>query len=52
MDLAAAHAGFVVGAYALSALLLAGTALYVLVRDRRLSGEAARLEGRRKAASP
>jgi heme exporter protein CcmD len=51
MDLNASHIGFVIGAYALSALLLAGLVILTIARDRKLRHEAARLdEQRRKVA--
>ena len=34
MELGAANTGFVIGAYGLSAMVLAGLAIYTLVRDR------------------
>jgi heme exporter protein CcmD len=48
MDFAAPHAGFVIAAYALSALLIAGLTLYVVIRDRKLRAEAAKLDKSRR----
>lgn len=48
MDLAAPHAGFVFAAYALSALLIAGLTFYVVIRDRKLRAEAAKLDKSRR----
>jgi heme exporter protein CcmD len=42
------HAGFVIGAYSLSAILLAGLTVYVFTRDRRLRAEVSRLEKSRR----
>ncbi len=39
MDFAAVHTGFVIGAYGLSLVLLAGLAIYILARDRMLRAE-------------
>lgn len=39
MDLAAAHTGFVFGAYGLSAIMLSGLVIYVLACDRALRAE-------------
>lgn len=39
MDLAAAHTGFVIGAYGLSAIMLSGLTLYILARDRAMRAE-------------
>ena len=51
MDLFAPHAGFVIASYALSAVLLLGLTVRVLLRDRKLRAEAERLgRGRRNAA--
>jgi heme exporter protein CcmD len=36
MDFAAKHAGFVIAAYAISALVLFGIAAWILVKDRSL----------------
>lgn len=47
MDFTAPHIGFVIAAYALSAVLLAGLTLSILLRDRRLRKEAAQLERHR-----
>jgi heme exporter protein CcmD len=48
MDFAAPHAGFVIAAYALSALLIAGLTLYVVFRDRKFRAEAAALDKSRR----
>jgi heme exporter protein CcmD len=48
MDFSAPHMGFVIGSYALSALLIAGLALYIVQRDRKLRAEVARLEKSRR----
>lgn len=42
MDFVAAHAGFVIGAYGLSLIVLAGLVIYILVRDRALCAEMGR----------
>lgn len=47
MDFTAPHIGFVIAAYGLSAVLLAGLTLSVILRERRLRAEAGRLERRR-----
>jgi len=52
MDLAAAHAGFVAAAYAVSALVLIGLAAFILLRDRKLRAEAEALDDRRTGDSP
>ncbi len=52
MDLSAEHLGFVIGAYALSAILLVGLVIYVFARDRGLRAEAARLEQRHRRETP
>ena len=39
MDLNAAQTGFVVAAYALSAIVLAGLVIYTLAHDRALRGK-------------
>lgn len=52
MDFSAAHAGFVIGAYALSAVVLVGLVVYVLGRDRLLRGEAAALDRQRHRDNP
>lgn len=46
MDLAAPHTGFVAAAYGISALVLAGLAAVILLRDRKLRAEAEALDGR------
>lgn len=48
MDMSANHLGFVIGSYALSAILLFGLAIYVVVRDRKLRAEADMLDRQRK----
>jgi heme exporter protein CcmD len=40
--------GFVIGSYALSAILILGLTAYVLARDRRMRAEADRLERSRR----
>ena len=47
MDLSANHAGFVIAAYALSALCIFGLAAFVIARDRRLRAEVELLERER-----
>lgn len=44
MDFTAPHLGFVIASYGLSALLIVGLALYIVLRDRRVRAEAARLD--------
>jgi heme exporter protein CcmD len=39
MDFAAAHTGFVIGAYALSAIVLVGLVVYTLAHDSVLRAE-------------
>lgn len=46
MDMGAPHAGFVIAAYAVSLLVIAGLALFIMGRDRALRAEARRLEAR------
>ena len=48
MDLSAPHMGYVIGAYALSAILIIGLTVYVLARDRGLRAEAGRLDRNRR----
>lgn len=48
MDFTAPYLGFVFGAYALSAILIAGLAVYIIARDRMLRAEAAKLEKSRR----
>ncbi len=48
MDFAAPHMGFVIASYGLSALLIIGLALYIVLRDRRLRAEAAKLDQSRR----
>jgi heme exporter protein CcmD len=52
MDLAAPHTGFVAAAYAISVLVLAGLAAFILMRDRKLRAEAEALDGQRKRDAP
>jgi heme exporter protein CcmD len=47
MDLAAAHTGFVIASYAVSATALVILALATVTRDRKLAREAADLEPRK-----
>lgn len=47
MDFAASHTAFVIAAYAVSFLGLAGLALFVVLRDRKLAREVARLDRQR-----
>ena len=47
MDLAADHLGFVIGSYAISAIMLVGLVTYVLARDRALRRDVQRLEIKR-----
>ena len=48
MDFSAAHIGFVVASYALSAIFLLGLTIYVVARDRRLRAEAEMLDRQRR----
>jgi heme exporter protein CcmD len=48
MDFSAPHMGFIVASYALSALLICGLTIYILVKDRRLRAEAERLDKQRR----
>ena len=52
MDFSANHIGFVLASYAISVLMIGGLILQVLRRDRKLRGEATRLEAQRKAQHP
>ena len=52
MDFSAPHAGFVTASYVLSAVLLIGLVAYVLIRDRNLRAEAARLDAKRHRDTP
>lgn len=52
MDFSAAHAGYVFAAYGLSAALLTGLCVYVILRDRSMRADAARLEARRHGTKP
>ncbi len=48
MDFSAPHMGFVIASYGLSALLIVGLTLYVVLRDRRLRAEVAKLDPNRR----
>lgn len=48
MDFSAPHIGFVIAAYGLSAILLVGLTLSVILRERALSREASQLERHRE----
>jgi heme exporter protein D len=48
MDFSAPHMGFVIASYGLSALLIVGLTLWIVVRDRRLRAEAANLDNNRR----
>ena len=48
MDFSAAHSGFVIGAYALSAAVLGGLLVFIIWRDRYLRAVASRLEQDRR----
>lgn len=52
MDFTAPHMGFVIASYGLSALLIVGLTLYVVLRDRRLRAEAAKLDKKRRWNDP
>lgn len=52
MDFSATHIGFVIAAYALTLVFLAGLIVSTLGRDRRLRAEAERLDAQRKKARP
>lgn len=52
MDLAAPHTGFVAAAYGISALVLAGLAAVILLRDRKLRAEAEALDRQRLKDAP
>lgn len=43
MDTTSPHLGFVIAAYAVSAVVLAGSLVWVLLRKHRLEAEAARV---------
>jgi heme exporter protein CcmD len=51
MDFSAPHAGFVIAAYGLSAILLVGLTLSVILRERALRREASQLERHRGSAA-
>lgn len=52
MDFSSPHTGFVIAAYGLSLAVLAGLAARILIRDRMLRAEAARLNaGQRDRAA-
>jgi heme exporter protein CcmD len=48
MDFTAAHVGYVIASYGLSAALITGLALYIVARDRKLRAEAAKLDKARR----
>ncbi len=48
MDFNAPHMGFIIASYALSAILICGLTIYILVKDRRLRAEAERLDKRHR----
>jgi heme exporter protein CcmD len=48
MDFTASHIGFVIAAYAISAVFIGGLVLQVVVKDRKLRAEAERLEAQRR----
>ena len=50
MDLSAPHMGYIIGSYALSAILIVGLVVYVIARDRSLRAEAERLDRNRRKA--
>ena len=50
MELSAPHMGYVIGSYALSAILIIGLVVYVLTRDRALRAKAERLSHRKDEA--
>ncbi|WP_421693262.1 heme exporter protein CcmD [Aestuariivirga sp.] len=50
MDFSANHIGFVIAAYAVSAIFLGGLIASTLLRDRKLSAEAERLDTERRKA--
>ena len=47
MDFSAPHAGFVIAAYAISAIFLAGLVIRVVIRDLALRAEAETIDARR-----
>lgn len=50
MDFSATHIGFVIAAYALTFICLAGLIITTLGRDRKLRAEAERLDTQRRKA--
>jgi heme exporter protein D len=52
MDFAAPHIGFVLAAYGLSVVVLAGLIARTLFKDRALQEEVRKLEAQRKGARP
>jgi heme exporter protein CcmD len=52
MDLSASHTGFVISAYAISAIFLIGLVVQVIARDRRTRAEAEMLERQRAREQP
>jgi heme exporter protein CcmD len=52
MDLSAAHSGFVIGAYALSAAVLFGLFIYTIARDHALRIQARDLAKSREGDRP
>ena len=48
MDVTAAHSGFVIASYALSAIFIIALTIYILLKDRNLRNEARRLDRQRR----
>ena len=48
MDFSANHVGFVIASYALTVICLGGLIISILMKDRRLRAEVARLDAQRK----
>jgi heme exporter protein CcmD len=48
MDFTANHLGFVLASYGISAVLIGGLVLQVLLKDRKLRAEAERLDAQRR----
>ena len=48
MDFTAPHSGFVIASYGLSALLIVGLTLFIVVRDRKVRADAAKLDKDRR----
>ena len=48
MDFTAPHSGFVIASYGLSALLIVGLTLFIVVRDRKVRTDAAKLDKDRR----